>query len=91
MERGLAIHAACRQRPVRRALHPRVNIGFVPLVERTGSTGAKRDAQNSRKAQNGMDCFGRRQQTTEPCEDDKRHHTGLGQREKIAPVSRKAF
>ncbi len=85
MQRGLTVHPAGGKRALLCAAHDRVDIGFIPLVERPRRTRAERDAQDRGEADHGMDADGRGEHAAQPGEHDERHHPGFGQRQKVAP------
>jgi hypothetical protein len=86
MERGLGRHAAGRNRPRRGALHQRVDVRLIILVQCGRRAGAERDAQDRGEGEHRMHRHRRHQQAAQAGEDDERHHPRLGQRHKVPPL-----
>ena len=89
VKRGLAAPSVLLEAAalaVRRIL--RVDVGFVPLVERSAGAGAERDAQDRGEAEHERQLHRRDQQAAQAGEHDQVHHARLGQREEVAPVGR---
>jgi len=83
MQRGFPVHPPRRQRPLAGPLHHRVDIGFIPLVERGRSPCPQADRQDRGKADHRMNGSRRRQQSAQRGKNDQRHHARLGQRKEI--------
>ncbi len=86
MERRLPVHPAGRERAVRGSAHLRVEVGLVPLIERTGRARAERDAEDRRECEDGRKRDGRGEQSAQAGEDHQAHDAWLGQRDEVAPI-----
>ena len=86
MQRRLAVQPPGGKRPLGRPLHLRVEIGLVPLVERSGGACPKRYAEDCGETDNERRHRRRSEKAAQGGEDHKAHHARLRQRVKVAPV-----
>jgi len=88
MQSRFAVHPPGGQGTVRRALHLRIDVHLIPLVERGGCACAQRNAEDGGESEDGMDMAGCRKQAAKAGEYHQRHDARLGQRKEVAPVGR---
>ena len=85
-ERIVGLQATGRDRPPAGALHPRVDVGVVPHVERARGAGADGDSRGARSREHRREPARRGSHADERREDDQRHDARLQERDVVLDV-----